>query len=292
MLGRLGRYEIERTIGWGGMGVVFKAFDSELNRPVAIKVLAPHLAGNGAARQRFAREAKAAAAISHEHVVSIHNVETDADVPFLVMQFFAGQSLQHRIDREGALRVVEILRIAYQTAAALNAAHQQGLIHRDVKPSNIMLECGLDRALLTDFGLARASDDATLANTGHIAGTPHFMSPEQAAGESAAEATDLFSLGSVIYAMCTGRPPFRAETSYGVLRRITDAKPREIRELNPEIPGWLAAIVNKLHAKNPHDRRRLLLLTAQCPNHRRRRRRPRAEIPPINCPRRTQPIQQ
>ncbi|HZN33713.1 MAG TPA: protein kinase, partial [Pirellulaceae bacterium] len=143
MLGRLGRYEIERLIGSGGMGIVFKGFDTELNRPVAIKVLAPHLASSGAARQRFAREARAAAAVVHEHVVAIHNVETGGDAPFLVMQYVAGESLQARLDRQGPLELCEALRIAHQTAAGLAAAHAQGLVHRDVKPSNILLEQGL-----------------------------------------------------------------------------------------------------------------------------------------------------
>ncbi len=254
MLGRLGRYEVERMIGAGGMGVVFKAFDSELNRPVAIKVLAPHLAGSGAARHRFSREARAAAAIVNEHVVSIHNVESDSEPPFLVMQYVAGESLQGRLDREGPLGVCEVLRIARQTAAGLAAAHEQGLVHRDVKPSNVLLEEGIDRALLTDFGLARASDDASLTHSGHVPGTPHYMSPEQARGECADQRSDLFSLGSLMYAMCTGRSPFRAETSYGVLRRITDLQPRSVREVNSEVPIWLCCIIEKLHAKSPGER--------------------------------------
>ncbi len=127
-------YEIERLIGAGGKGVVFKAFDTDLNRPVAIKVLAPHLSGNGAARQRFAREARAAAAVVHEHIVAIHNVESNELSPFLVMQYVAGESLQERIDRSGPLKLCEILRIGMQTAAGLAAAHAQGLVHRDIKP--------------------------------------------------------------------------------------------------------------------------------------------------------------
>lgn len=254
MLGRLGRYEIERLIGSGGMGVVFKGFDSELNRPVAIKVLAPHLSGSGPARQRFAREARAAAAIVHEHVVAIYNVESDGEPPFLVMQFVPGRSLQGRLDHDGPLSVCEVLRIARQTAAGLAAAHEQGLVHRDVKPSNILLEQGVERALLSDFGLARASDDASLTHSGHALGTPHYMSPEQARGETVDQRSDLFSLGSVMYAMCTGRPPFRAETSFGVLRRITDSEPRSLREVNSDVPLWLCCMIEKLHAKLPSDR--------------------------------------
>jgi len=141
-----------------------------------------------------------------------------------------------------------------QTAAGLAAAHAQGLVHRDVKPSNILLEEGVERTLLTDFGLAQASDDASLTRTGYHPGTPQYMSPEQARGETVDARSDLFSLGSVLYTMCTGRPPFRAETSYGILRRITDNEPRPLREINPSIPIWLEGIVQKLQAKSPADR--------------------------------------
>ncbi len=254
MLGRIGRYEVERLIGSGGMGVVFKASDSELNRPVAVKVLAPHMADSGAGRKRFSREARAAAAVVHEHVVSIHNVETDSELPFLVMQYVAGESLQQRMERVGSLQLCEILRIGMQTASGLGAAHAQGLVHRDVKPANIMLEYGVDRALLTDFGLARASDDASLTRTGYHPGTPQYMSPEQVRGELIDQRSDLFSLGSVIYAMCTGRPPFRAESSFAVLRRITDTEPRAIREVNSDMPLWLDNLVQKLLAKDPNER--------------------------------------
>ena len=258
MLGRIGRYDVERLIGSGGMGVVFKAYDTELNRPVAVKLLAPYLAGSGSARNRFAREARAAAAVVDDHVVPIHNVETGneqgGEHPFLVMKFIAGGSLQQRIDREGPLELCEVLRIGMHAAKGLAAAHAQGLIHRDVKPSNILLDEGVDRALLTDFGLARATDDASLTRSGFHPGTPHYMSPEQVRGEAIDARSDLFGLGCVIYAMCTGHPPFRSETSYAVLRRITDDTPRSIRELNSKIPEWLDRVVMKLLAKSPEER--------------------------------------
>ena len=182
-----------------------------------MKLLAPYLASSGSARNRFAREARAAAAVVDDHVVPIHNVETDGEHPFLVMKFIAGGSLQQRIDREGPLEVCEVLRIGMQTAKGLAAAHAQGLIHRDVKPSNILLDEGVDRALLTDFGLARATDDASLTRSGFHPGTPHYMSPEQVRGEAIDARSDLFGLGCVLYALCTGHPPFRSETSYAVL---------------------------------------------------------------------------
>lgn len=254
MLGRLGGYEVSGVVGSGGMGVVLKAFDRPLDRTVAIKVLAPHLATSGAARQRFSREARAAAAVIHPNVIAIYGVSTDAALPFLVMPYVGGSSLQKRLDSNGALPVVDILRISLQITSGLAAAHHQGLVHRDIKPANILLGDGVDRLVITDFGLARAVDDASVTRTGVIAGTPQYMSPEQARGESVDARSDLFSLGSVMYKMCTGRVPFRAESPYGVLRRITDNEPRDMRDINPEVPFWLCRIVNRLHAKSARDR--------------------------------------
>ena len=254
MLGRLGSYEVSGVIGSGGMGVVLKAFDKSLDRTVAIKVLSPHLASSGAARRRFSREAKAAAAVLHPNVIAIHGVCNDAALPYLVMPYIRGESLQRRVDVRGPLPLSEILRIGQQIAAGLSAAHTQGLVHRDIKPANILLEDGVERVTITDFGLARAVDDATMTRSGVIAGTPQYMSPEQARGDSIDARSDLFSLGSVLYAMCTGRSPFRAETCYGVLRRITDDDTREIRDVNPEIPAWLVVLICRLHTKQPTDR--------------------------------------
>jgi serine/threonine protein kinase len=254
MLGRLGQYEIAGIVGQGGMGVVLKSLDPALNRYVAIKVLAPQLATSDAARQRFSREARAAASVVHENVVAIHAVADTGPLPYFVMPYLRGSSLQKRLDAHGPLGVAEILRVAVQIATGLSAAHAQGLVHRDIKPGNIMLEDGVERLKITDFGLARAADDASLTRTGVIAGTPQFMSPEQARGEPIDSRSDLFSLGSVMYAMCTGFPPFRAETSYGTLSRICDAQPRAIREINPEIPQWLVAVIEQLHEKNPDER--------------------------------------
>ncbi len=183
-LGRLDRYEVLSEIGRGGMGVVLKAFDPSLHRVVAIKVLAPQLATSGVARKRFLREAKAAAAVTHDHIVTIHAVEESNGLPYLVMQYVAGPSLQERIDKEGPLEVTEIVRIGMETASGLAAAHSHGIVHRDVKPGNILLEDGVQRVKLTDFGLARAMDDASLTQSGFVAGSPLFMAPEQARGEA------------------------------------------------------------------------------------------------------------
>lgn len=253
-LGTLGQYEVVDVVGRGGMGLVLRAYDTRLSRIVAIKVLAPELAASPMAVKRFLREARAAAAVSHDHVVTIHAVDDAHRPPFIVMEFVDGQSLQQKLDRNGALKLGEILRIGMQMARGLAAAHEQGLVHRDIKPANILLENGIERVKLTDFGLARAVDDVSVTRTGQIAGTPQFMSPEQAQGHPIDSRSDLFSLGSVLYAMCTGRPPFRAETPLAMLRRVADDAPRPIREVNQEIPDWLEAIVLKLLAKSPAER--------------------------------------
>jgi serine/threonine-protein kinase len=253
-LGRLGAYEVKGVLGRGGMGVVLKAFDPALSRNVAIKVLSAPLATCGASRRRFLREARAAAAVVHEHVVGVFAVVESLGLPFLVMEYVPGRTLQDRLDRFGPLSLAEVLRIGTQTAAGLAAAHAQGLVHRDVKPANILLENGVERVRLTDFGLARAAADAALTHSGVVAGTPHYMAPEQASGESVDHRADLFSLGSTLYAMCTGHPPFRAESPLVVLRRVCDDEPRPLRELNPEVPAWLEAIIARLMAKDPARR--------------------------------------
>lgn len=252
-LGRLGPYTVTETIGRGGMGIVLKAHDPKLNRVVAIKVLAPELAANSTARKRFLREAQAAAAVVHQHVVTIHAVDDDR-LPYLVMECIDGQSLQEKIDRAGHLELKEILRIGQQVAAGLAAAHASGLMHRDVKPANILLENGVQRVRITDFGLARAVDDVDMTKPGEVAGTPQYMSPEQAQGLPMDARSDLFSLGCVLYAMCTGRPPFRAETTLGIMRRVCEETPRSIREVNPDVPQWLVEIIDRLLAKQPTER--------------------------------------
>lgn len=254
MMGRIGSYEVVGVQGEGGMGIVFKAFDAALNRYVAIKMLAPQWASRGAARQRFLREAQAAAAVVHEHVIAIHSVSDWERRPYLVMPYLRGESLQKRIDNQGRLPLRELLRIGLQVASGLAAAHAQGLIHRDVKPGNILLEEGVDRAILTDFGLARTSDDIRLTRSDTLVGTPQYMSPEQTRDEPLDFRTDLFSLGSVLYEAATAVPAFQAMTSYGVLKKINEYSPPSIHLRNPDIPPWFATIVSRLMAKSPSDR--------------------------------------
>ncbi len=269
-LGRLGHFEVLELLGKGGFGIVLKALDDKLQRLAAIKVLGPQLTGSATARSRFVREARAAAAVNHKYVVSIYEVY-EQPIPYLVMEYVAGKSLQERLDQLEPFAPRDILRIGAEIAEGLAAAHQQGLIHRDIKPANVLLEGepgalatgertpvanapGSPRVKIADFGLARAVDDVGLTQSGMIAGTPLFMSPEQARGEPLDHRSDLFSLGSVLYALCTGHSPFQAHKALGVLKRVCDDTPRPIREINPAIPEALAAVINRLLVKDPAGR--------------------------------------
>src|SRR4029077_16044128 len=206
------------------------------------------------AKKRFAREAQAAAAVVHPNVLAIHQVQANERLPFLVMPLVAGESVAERLTARGTLELKETLRIGMQAAAGLAAAHEQGLVHRDVKPANILLEKGVERAVLTDFGLARAADDATLTRWGIIAGTPQYMSPEQARGEPLDGRSDLFSLGCVLFEMATGVSPFRADSTLATMRRLVEDAPQAMASLNPELPPWFIAIVDRLLEKEPARR--------------------------------------
>ena len=253
VLGQLGHYEVLEVLGQGGFGTVVKAFDEKLHRMVAIKIMSPQLAVTSPARKRFIREARSSAAVRHENVVNIHAIE-EQPIPFLVMEYVVGETLQQRLDRIGPLDAADVLSIGVQIAHGLAAAHAMGKIHCDIKPANILLENGINHVKITDFGLARAADDASLTQSGVIAGTPMYMAPEQAQGLAIDHRADLFSFGSVLYVMCSGRPPFRGPTTLAVLNRVTEDTPRPLREIIPELPDWLCAIITKLHAKKPEDR--------------------------------------
>jgi serine/threonine protein kinase len=248
-LGRLLHYDVMDIVGQGAFGIVLMGKDTKLERLVAIKVLLPSLAVTSAPRQRFVREARSAASIRHENVVSIYGIEEEP-IPFLVMEFINGKNLQERIDEAGSLELNEVFPLARQLLAGLEAAHSAGIIHRDIKPSNILVEeGGRPRVKITDFGLARTVDDARLTLTGNVAGTPMYMSPEQAQGQSLDARSDLFSVGSVLYMMLTGRPPFRAPATLAVLKRVVDDVPRPIEQIAPEVPEWVREIIGRLHAK-------------------------------------------
>ena len=253
-LGQLGHYEIETILGRGAFGIVAKALDEKLHRVVAIKLMKPDLAATSPPRQRFLREARTAAAVSHENIVAIYGVE-EQPIPYLVMEYVPGQTLQQRMDERGPFEVKDILRIGQQVAAGLAAAHSAKLIHRDIKPSNILLTRGpAERAKISDFGMARAVDDASMTQSGMIAGTPLYMAPEQALGEVLDHRADLFSLGSVLYQMASGRPPFRAANTPAVLKRVCQETPRPLHDVLPGIPGWLETVIFRLLEKQPDDR--------------------------------------
>lgn len=253
-LGCLGHYDIISVLGQGAFGIVLNAFDRRLHRQVAIKVLSPQLAMNSPPRKRFLREARSCAAIQHPNVVHVYDV-SDSPTPFIAMEYIDGQTLQERINAAGPLEIAEVIEVAKQLASGLEAAHAAGLIHRDIKPSNILIENRSQlRAILTDFGLARAVDDASLTQSGVLTGTPIFMSPEQAQGKLLDYRTDLFSLGSVLYVMITGRLPFRARSTVAVLQRVANDTARPIADLTPDCPAWLAELVGQLHEKIPEKR--------------------------------------
>ncbi len=254
MLGRLGQYEVVGVIGTGTTGIVVKAFERSLNRFVAIKVLHPQLCVSSMARKRFDREGRAIAAVVNPHVVPVFAISEHAGHPFIVMQYMPGGSLQQRISRDGQLAADEVVRLGLHIAEGLEAAHAQGVVHRDVKPANVMLESGLDRAMVSDFGLARVTSEASMTCSGLITGTPEYMSPEQARGETLDGRSDLFGLGSTLYAACAGHSPFRAANVFGVIKRVCDEQPRSILESNPAVPTWLVDFIDVLMSKAKENR--------------------------------------
>ncbi len=252
--GRIGPFEITGVIGSGGMGLVLKARDPALDRFVAIKILAPHLAGSQTARRRFAREARAAAAVIHDNVIAIYQVAEWNELPYLVMPYLPEPSLQQRIDDQGPLDLESTLSIGMQVARGLAAAHSQGLVHRDVKPANVLLAKGTERAIITDFGLARAADDATLTRIGLLAGTPHYMSPEQARGEAVDQKSDLFSLGSLLFAMISGKPPIASELGSETIQQIARGHIPSLSSQSIHAPAWFTRLADWLHKPKPADR--------------------------------------
>jgi serine/threonine protein kinase/DNA-directed RNA polymerase subunit RPC12/RpoP len=254
-LGRLGPYRVLKVLGAGGMGVVFQAEDPLLERKVALKAMLPSLAASEAARQRFLREAQTAAAIEHDHIVHIYQVGEDRGVPFMAMQLLKGEALDERLKRTDTLPLAEIRRIGREAALGLAAAHACGLVHRDIKPANLWLEEGTGRVKILDFGLARAAqDNAHLTQSGAIIGTPAYMAPEQANGNTVDGRTDLFSLGCVLYRLSTGSLPFKGSDALSTLVAIATENPRAPRELNPALPPRLSDLVMQLLEKDPGKR--------------------------------------
>jgi len=254
-MGRLAQYRVLRVLGEGGMGVVFCAEDTLLNRSVALKVIRPGLGGE-AVKARFLREARAAAAVEHDHVVAMFQVGEANGVPFLSMPLLQGESLEQRLNRETKLPLPEILRIGREMAEGLNAAHEKGLIHRDVKPANVWLEGKRGRVKLLDFGLARATGngDAQLTQEGAIVGTPAYMAPEQGRGETVDARCDLFSLGCVLYRLTTGEPPFGGGDAISTLICVASVDPPAPHTIAPEVPRELSALIMRLLEKQSERR--------------------------------------
>ncbi|HUY34292.1 MAG TPA: serine/threonine-protein kinase, partial [Pirellulales bacterium] len=272
-LGWLGPYRVLRVLGRGGMGMVFEAEDPQLRRHVALKVMKPGIAASSSARKRFLREAQAAAAVEHDHIVAIYQVGDERGVPFIAMPLLRGQTLAQRLRNAElqpltpnaqrltpnaqrlTLPLAELLRIAREVALGLAAAHERGLIHRDVKPANIWLEEKTGRVKLLDFGLARAAQAGEqLTQAGTLLGTPSYMAPEQAKGGPTDERADLFSLGCVLYQMASGQTPFAGRDALSILLAVTSQEPRPPRELNVELPAAVNDLIVALLSKEPAGR--------------------------------------
>lgn len=253
-VGTLGPYRIVREVGRGGMGAVYEATDTRLGRTVALKVMLPQFAGWKTARERFVREGRATAGVSHDNVVTVYEADERDGVAYIAMQFLRGEPLNDHLKANPNLPVAFILRAARDAADGLAAAHRVGLVHRDVKPANLWVEPS-GRVKVLDFGTAKPLDvDAELTGSGVIVGTPAYMPPEQARGGDVDPRADLFSLGAVLYRLSTGRLPFPGTNPLAVLSALANDQPTPIRELNPDIPPPLAELVRRLMAKNPDDR--------------------------------------
>jgi serine/threonine protein kinase len=251
-------YAVEAEIGRGGMGIVYRAKDTRLKRTVAIKLLPPELAYRDEIRSRFLREAEMAAQLSHPNIVPIYSVDEKDGCVYFIMAFVDGETLAQRLSVRGRLGIVEARTLLRQVADALAYAHARGVIHRDIKPDNIMLSRDDGHAMVTDFGIARAADDTTgtrLTATGVAIGTPAYMSPEQCTGDRAVDGrSDLYALGVVIYATLAGVPPFAGSNTAALLVKHLTEIPRPIREVRGDVPDDLVAIINRLLQKNPADR--------------------------------------
>lgn len=257
-IGRLAHYRVLRELGRGGMGMIFEAEDGQLRRTVALKIIRPDVAGRDESRTRFLREARAAAALKNDHIITIYQVGEDNGILFIAMEFLAGRSLEAWLNSGHRPRVSEIVILGKQIAKGLHAAHEAGLIHRDIKPANIWLESPGSRVKILDFGLARSMDADNAADplteAGALLGTPSYMSPEQVHGEPLDRRADLFSFGCVLYRVAAGDRPFQGSSIAAVLSAIATHIPRPAAELNPEIPPRLSDLIGRLLSKNPAER--------------------------------------
>src|ERR671920_1421559 len=246
-----GRYELWDLAGSGGMADVYLAHDEVLDRPVAIKLLKDHLAQNHEFVERFRHEARSAASLFHPHIVPVFAWgETQDETCYIVMEYLPGGTLKHRITSEGALPAHTAAAVALQIAEALQAAHEQGMIHRDIKPHNILITDS-GHVQVADFGIARAAETTTISDHGDILGSAHYISPEQAMGEPVGPASDLYSLGVVLYEMLTGRVPFEVESLSDLPSANAGGPPPHPRELNPKISEGTNALIMRLLATDP-----------------------------------------
>ena len=250
-----GEYSLVRELGRGGMGVVYLARDVQLDRDVAIKVLPTHLAHDSDARERFVREARTAAGLSHPHIVPIHRVGEAGGFVFFVMSYVEGETLGERLRTRGPLSPADATRLLREVAWALAYAHGRGIVHRDVKPDNILLEAGTDRALVTDFGIAHGGKDPGPAtDPGKITGTAHFMSPEQAANEPVDGRSDIYSLGVVGYLAMSGRLPFDTANVPALLVRQATEEPPSVVRVAPGLPSAIGRAIDQCLARDPASR--------------------------------------
>jgi serine/threonine-protein kinase len=249
-----GQYDVEREIGRGGMGIVYLARDTRLDRRVAIKTLPPHLAADPIVRERFLREARTAGRLSHQNIVPIHRADELQGRVFFVMGFVDGDSLAQRIRNLGQLEPSDVVRHLRDVATALGAAHENGVIHRDVKAENILLDRATGRAMVTDFGIARLAEASPLTATGQVLGTVYYLSPEQVSGDSVDARSDIYSLGVVAFFALSGRFPFEAELASAVLiAHVTKTAP-PLHTVAPATPRALADIIDRCLAKDPAER--------------------------------------
>ena len=248
-----GRYRVADVLGRGGMAVVYLARDDELERPVAIKVLAGHLADDPVFRDRFVREARLAAGLSHPNIVQIYDAGEDDGNPYIVMEYVEGRSLADELDLEARLDPARVLDVGVQVCAGLEHAHATGLVHRDIKPGNLLLGDG-GAVKIADFGIARAAETTRLTQMGSVLGTAAYLSPEQALGEEVTASADLYSFGCVLYECLTGRTPYVFETLAELVVKHRQEPIRPVRELRPEIPEGLEAVVMRSLARNPEYR--------------------------------------
>jgi serine/threonine protein kinase len=256
---RLGPYRLVKPLGRGGMGAVYLAEDTQLRRPTALKMMLPEAAADEKARERFLREARAAAAVRNDHVVTVYQVGDEGGTPYIAMELLRGSPLDVYLATEVAPTMTAIVRLAREIASGLAAAHAKGLVHRDIKPANIWLEAPRGRVKILDFGLARPAKPETedverLTHDGMVMGTPSYMSPEQARGEAVDFRTDLFSLGIVLYRLCTGELPFTGPTTTAVLTKLAVFHPPAPADMNPSVPQAPSELIECLLAKSPADR--------------------------------------